>query len=82
MSTQAQTIANRENLTRITTTEGMNGYTPSYDDLQINGELIETTQEGTVQLWNYEGSEFVVLCDNSVITRDEDLSDNPFFPLK
>jgi hypothetical protein len=54
---------------------------PSIDDLRRDGELISTAQEGTVQLWHYEGSDFVVLCDNSVITRDEDLCDHPFFPL-
>lgn len=45
------------------------------------GELMGVTAEGTTQLWKDEnGNEYVVLCDNSVITREEDRElSEPFF---
>jgi hypothetical protein len=46
------------------------------DFLQENGKLIETALEGTCQLWELESVEYVVLCDNTVITRAEDNADN------
>jgi hypothetical protein len=59
------------------------GQTPSYNDLH-NGKfkLLETANEGTCQLWRNTrtGIEYVVLCDNSVITREEDNDTDAIFP--
>ena len=49
--------------------------------LRAEGEKIASTLEGTVHLWEHNGTEYVVLPDNSVITRDEDEQDDlPCFP--
>ncbi len=48
---------------------------PTYDELhELGGEIIETTDEGCVQLWRLNGKEYVVMPDNSVISREEDNS--------
>lgn len=50
-----------------------------------NARLIDTAQEGTCQLWEVKEptglAEYVVLSDNTVITREEDLFYEPIFPL-
>lgn len=48
--------------------------------------IASTAMDGTCQLWNAEGHPhyYVVLCDNSVITQDEDNEcgpDEAIFPL-
>jgi hypothetical protein len=48
--------------------------------------IASTAMDGTCQLWNVEGhaNYYVVLCDNSVITQDEDNQygpDEATFPL-
>jgi hypothetical protein len=49
--------------------------------LHETGELIKTVCDGTVQLWVCEGEEYVVLSDNTIITRQEDNEiGEPFFP--
>lgn len=47
-------------------------------------QIIDTALEGTCELWHeIDGTEWVVLCDNTVITRREDLSDGtPVFSAK
>lgn len=56
----------------------------TYDFLHDHAKLIDTAYDGTCQLWIYNGEEYVVLSDNSVITRLEDntTDDNPIFPYK
>lgn len=51
-------------------------------ELEQKGELIDTANEGTSQLWQVGNEEYVVLCDNTVITRDEDekFAEGPIFP--
>jgi len=51
-------------------------------ELEQKGELIDTANEGTSQLWRVGTDEYVVLCDNTVITRDEDEQcvEGPIFP--
>jgi len=49
--------------------------------------IIDTTEEGTVQLWEVDGEKdnYVVLDDNTVITQKEDnssSSEEAFFPIK
>lgn len=44
----------------------------TYELLQEEGEFLDSTVEGTCRLYLYNGHEYVVLCDNSVITREED----------
>lgn len=57
-------------------------------DLERKGvaKILETAHEGTCQLWRVntdEPSEYVVLPDNTVLTREEDMDDeSPTFPLK
>lgn len=46
------------------------------DYLREKGKLIDAALEGTCQLWEVDGVEYVVLCDNTVITRAEDNADN------
>jgi hypothetical protein len=54
----------------------------TYEDLQKNGEILETACEGTCQLWEMGGTRYVVLCDNTVITQEWDNSlPDPIFPL-
>ncbi len=51
------------------------------ETLLNNGTKLESSQEGTCTLYELEGKEYVVLADNTVITRDEDLADDdPIFP--
>jgi len=48
---------------------------PNYEDLHsADFELVDTAGEGTCQLWRNinTGMEYVVLADNSVISREED----------
>ncbi|MCP4651542.1 MAG: hypothetical protein GY853_15880 [PVC group bacterium] len=57
----------------------------TYDELQElekqeKAWLIETTCHGCVQLWQHDDNEYVVLSDNTVITRQEDNEETPFFP--
>jgi hypothetical protein len=42
------------------------------DVLRENGELLDTAYEGTCQLYRYKDVQYVVLQDNTVITREED----------
>lgn len=61
----------------------------TYEQLQDlrdsgNARILQTALEGTTELWRdlTDLSEYVVLADNSVITREEDLdSAEPIFPL-
>lgn len=59
-------------------------FIPTYEQLhELGGEIIGTTEYGCVQLWSLNGCEYVVLVDNTVITREEDNSfgvDIAFFP--
>ena len=50
----------------------------TYDILLDQGECINTAEEGTCMLYQYKGIEYVVLQDNSVITRKEDNEDVDF----
>ena len=50
------------------------------EKLEKTGEIIDTACEGTCQLWDTARGQYVVLADNTVITRDEDLSCDPVFP--
>ena len=43
----------------------------TYELLAREGEFLDSTVEGTCRLYLYNGHEYVVLCDNSVITREE-----------
>ena len=53
------------------------------EKLEEKGKITDTTAEGTVQLWLMpDGTEYVVLCDNSIITREEDNTGEPFFPTR
>ena len=53
------------------------------ESLEENGKarIVDTAMEGCVSLWEVdEDQEYIVLSDNTVITRDEDRKDDPFFP--
>ena len=53
------------------------------ETLKSKGTILETLHEGTIQLIKLDGIEYVVLCDNSIITREEDNSlgaENAYFP--
>lgn len=53
------------------------------DVLRLNGNHQNSIHEGAVNLYYYDDTEYVVLPDNSVITREEDNSDgaeNAYFP--
>ena len=52
----------------------------SYELLISRGDKLSSALEGTCFLYRYDGKEYVVLPDNTVITRDEDNEDNPIFP--
>ncbi len=54
-----------------------------YKKLKDNGTKIDTACEGTCILYEYNGTEWVVLADNSVITREEDnrVPEGAIFPL-
>ena len=55
-----------------------------YETLVEKGERIKSILDGTVNLYILDKKEYVVLCDNTVITREED-NDAPegaFFPYK
>ena len=52
------------------------------ETLRDNADIIDTAEEGTCTLFKYNDIEYVVLQDNTIITREEDnngLSD-PVFP--
>jgi hypothetical protein len=62
----------------------------TYEQLQQefdlgNAMVVKTTAEGTAQLWDVKTEtgleQYVVLADNTVISREEDLNSDPFFPL-
>lgn len=44
----------------------------TYDFLFDNAKFIKSTNEHTCHLYEYQGIEYVVLPDNTVITRAED----------
>ena len=46
---------------------------PSYDYLIDNGDRIDSTNDGTCILYQYGDQYYVVLCDNTVITQQEDI---------
>jgi hypothetical protein len=53
------------------------------DFIKRNGVLIDSNAELQCQLYSYRGCEYVILCDNSLITRQEDNSyglDDAIFP--
>jgi hypothetical protein len=52
----------------------------TYELLESFGYLVDTDLEGTCQLWRYNDVEYVVLQDNTVITREEDNFCDPIFP--
>lgn len=57
--------------------------TINYKHLMQYGEIIETAEEGTVILAKYNDVDYVILQDNTVITREEDNKrgkDLAFFP--
>lgn len=43
-----------------------------YHNLQLYGELLDATLEGTVLLYELDGQKYVVLPDNTVISQEED----------
>ena len=61
---------------------------PTFEELKLRGEVIKSIMDGCVRLYAYGDKppykEYVVLCDNSVISREEDNdgSDEAFFPYK
>ena len=53
----------------------------NYEFLEENGEKLNSVIEGSCILYEYNGIEYVVLCDNTVITREEDNNmDDAIFP--
>ena len=54
----------------------------TYIELQNNDDatLLESALQGTCLLFELDGQEFVVLQDNTVITRDDDNISDPIFP--
>jgi hypothetical protein len=61
----------------------MNLETLNLEILRNNGTILETLHDGTVQLIKLDDIEYVILCDNSIITRQEDNSlgaENAYFP--
>lgn len=44
----------------------------TFDILREKGEKLDSAQEGTCFLYRYNDTEYVVLADNTVITREED----------
>lgn len=53
----------------------------TYELLISEGECLDTALEGTCILYQYKGKEYVVLSDDSVMTREEDNTfDDPIFP--
>ena len=54
--------------------------TINLDELRQGGKLLGTAMEGTCRLYLYKGIEYVVLQDNSVITRTEDNISEAIFP--
>jgi hypothetical protein len=46
----------------------------TYTFLREHGTFLDSALEGTCRLYRYKNNEYVVLCDNTVITRDEDNS--------
>jgi hypothetical protein len=54
-----------------------------YDFLVEHGSLLSSAYEGTCFLYEYDNVEYVVLPDNTVITRKEDNDlEEPIFPYK
>lgn len=54
--------------------------TINVEDLRQGGKLLGTAIEGTCRLYVYKGIEYVVLQDNSIITRAEDNISEAIFP--
>ena len=54
--------------------------TINLEALRQGGQLLGTAIEGTCRLYVYEGIEYVVLQDNSIITRAEDNISEAIFP--
>lgn len=53
----------------------------TFEKLKNEGNKIAQTEEGTVLLYELDSIEYVVLQDNTVITRKEDNeSEDAFFP--
>ena len=48
--------------------------------VRCKGEILATAAEGAVELIEYNNQQYIRLCDNTIITREEDLKDDPFFP--
>ena len=46
----------------------------TYAILRDKGTFLGTNGEGTCHLYSYGGKDYIVLCDNSVITQKEDNS--------
>ena len=42
------------------------------EQLRNEGNLIDTVQEGTVSLYEIKGEEYLILQDNTIISRQED----------
>jgi hypothetical protein len=56
---------------------------PTYELLSDEAELIDTAMEGTCQLYSFGGRYWVVLSDNTVISKEEDEKDDePIFPAR
>jgi hypothetical protein len=56
---------------------------PTYNLLSDEGELIDTALEGTCQLYSFGGRYWVVLSDNTVISKEADEKDDePIFPVR
>ena len=54
--------------------------TINVEELRQGGKLLGTAMEGTCRLYTYKGIEYVVLQDNSIITRAEDNISEAIFP--
>ena len=53
------------------------------DFIKDKGTLIDSNSEFQTDLYSYRGIEYVILCENTLITREEDNkfgSDRAFFP--
>ena len=51
-----------------------------FEFLQKYADKIDSAIEGTCFLYDWNGTEYVVLSDNTVITHEEDLNFDPIFP--
>ena len=77
----------------ITSNESISGSAIVFEPINCRDDLIEaeqagactledTAEEGTCQLWSCGAAQFVVLCDNTVITRYDDQQDgDPVFSI-